>query len=405
MQLAESGRVTVVGAGPVGLTMAYFLARNGIDVQVLEAGAVPSTEWRASTFHPPTLELYDSIDITADMLAGGLVARHYQIRDRKAGLVAEFDLDVLRQDTRYPFRLQYEQYKLVQLLRERLDAAPNATICFEHEFLDVAQDATGTTATVRTPKGIRRINAPYLLGADGSNSAVRRQLGLAFDGLTYVDRYLLLSTTFPFERHLTGIRSVNYIADPDEHMMLLRIPDVWRVLFSVRPGEENLALTEPEGERRLQRVVAHHEPFPVLQRQLYQIHQRVASTFRLGRVLLLGDAAHVNSPFGGMGLNSGVHDAFDLGARLVRVLNEKASADEELDAYATARRRVATDHVRAQTHRTTRSLAERDPVARKQHQADTAAIAADPQRAREWLLDAAMITAVRQQRIGGGYRY
>lgn len=402
---AESGRITVVGAGPVGLTVAYFLARNGIDVQVLEAGTVPSTEWRASTFHPPTLELYDSIGVAGDMLAGGLVARHYQIRDRRAGLVAEFDLDVLRQDTRYPFRLQYEQYKLVQLLRKRLDDAPNATICFEHEFLDVAQDPAGVTATVRTPGGVRTITVPYLLGADGANSAVRRQLGLAFDGLTYVDRYLLLSTTFPFERHMTDIRLVNYIADPDEHMMLLRIPDVWRVLFSVRPGEEGLALTEPEGERRLQRVVAHPEPFPVLQRQLYQIHQRVASTFRSGRVLLLGDAAHVNSPFGGMGLNSGVHDAFDLGARLVLVLEDGAPADEELNAYATARRRVATDHVRAQTHRNTRSLAERDPMVRTQHQAEMAAVAADPERARTWLLDASMITAVREQGIGGGYRY
>jgi len=226
MDPAVSGRVTVIGAGPVGLTMAYFLAYNGIDVQVLEAGAVPSTEWRASTFHPPTLELYDSIGIADDMLAGGLVARHYQIRDRKAGLVAEFDLDVLREDTRYPFRLQYEQYKLVQLLRERLDVAPNARICFEHEFLDVAQDFAGATVTVRTPEGVRTISVPYLLGADGANSTVRRRLGLTFEGLTYVDRYLLLSTTFPFERHLTDIRLVNYIADPDEHMMLLRIPDV-----------------------------------------------------------------------------------------------------------------------------------------------------------------------------------
>jgi 3-(3-hydroxy-phenyl)propionate hydroxylase len=400
MERAESGRVTVVGAGPVGLTVAYILAREGIDVQVLEAGTVPSTEWRASTFHPPTLELYDSIGVTDDMLAGGLVARHYQIRDRKAGLVAEFDLDVLRKDTRYPFRLQYEQYKLVQLLRERLDDAPNAVICFEHEFLDVAQDSAGATATVRTPEGVRTITVPYLLGADGATSTVRQRLGLAFDGLTYVDRYLLLSTTFPFERHLSGIRLVNYIADPDEHMMLLRIPDVWRVLFSVRPGEESAALTEPEGERRLQRVVACDEPFPVLQRQLYQIHQRVSSTFRVGRVLLLGDAAHVNSPFGGMGLNSGVHDAFDLGARLARVLDDEATADEELTAYTTGRRRVATNHVRANTHRNTRSLAERDPVARKENQAEMAAIATDPERARAWLLDASMITAVREQRIG-----
>lgn len=396
----DSGVITVVGAGPVGLTMAHLLARNGIEVQVLEASDEPSTEWRASTFHPPTLELYESVGVAEEMLAAGLVARHYQVRDRKAGLVAEFDLDVLRDDTPYPFRLQYEQYKLVRLLRDRLAAAPNATIHFGHEFLDLAQGTAGVTVTVHTPAGVREVTVPYLLGADGAGSAVRARLGIEFTGLTYVDRYLLLSTTFPFEAHLPGIRLVNYIADPDEHMMLLRIPDVWRVLFSVRSGDEGVAMTEPEGQRRLRRVVASDEPFPILQRQLYQIHQRVAGTFRVGRVLLLGDAAHVNSPFGGMGLNSGVHDAFDLGARLPRALADPASAEAELTTYATARRRVATDHVRAQTHRNTRSLAERDPVERKRNQARLAAVAADPERARAWLLDAAMITAVRAQRIG-----
>ena len=395
-----SGVITVVGAGPVGLTMAYLLARNGIEVQVLEAGDEPSTEWRASTFHPPTLELYESVGVAEEMLAAGLVARHYQVRDRQAGLVAEFDLDVLREDTRYPFRLQYEQYKLARLLRERLAAAPNATIHFGHEFLGLTQDSAAVTATVRTPTGVREVTVPYLLGADGAGSAVRTQLGVEFTGLTYMDRYLLLSTTFPFEEHLPGIRLVNYIADPEEHMMLLRIPDVWRVLFSVQAGDEDIALTELEGQRRLSRFVASDEPFPVLQRQLYQIHQRVAGTFRVGRVLLLGDAAHVNSPFGGMGLNSGVHDAFDLGARLPRVLADPTSADAELDTYSAARRRVATDHVRAQTHRNTRSLAERDPAVRRENQAELAAIAADPERARAWLLDAAMINAVREQRIG-----
>ncbi|HZE33536.1 MAG TPA: FAD-dependent oxidoreductase, partial [Actinoallomurus sp.] len=236
--------ITVVGAGPVGLTMAYLLARNGIEVQVLEAGDEPSTEWRASTFHPPTLELYESVGVAEEMLAAGLVARHYQVRDRQAGLVAEFDLDVLREDTRYPFRLQYEQYKLARLLRERLAAAPNATIHFGHEFLGLTQDSAAVTATVRTPTGVREVTVPYLLGADGAGSAVRTQLGVEFTGLTYMDRYLLLSTTFPFEEHLPGIRLVNYIADPEEHMMLLRIPDVWRVLFSVQAGDEDIALTE-----------------------------------------------------------------------------------------------------------------------------------------------------------------
>lgn len=396
---SASAPLIVVGAGPVGLTAAYILAHSGIPVLVLEASAVPSTEWRASTFHPPTLELYDSVGIAQSMIAEGLIARHFQMRDRREGAFAEFDLALLADDTSFPFRLQYEQYKLVRLLQARLAELPNADILFDHEVTEVDQGPDEATVTVRTKDGVLTFAAPFVLGADGATSSVRRSLALAFEGLTYEDRFLLLSTTFPFEEHLADIQLVNYIADPDEYMMLLRIPDVWRILFSIRPGEEADALTEAEGERRLQRVMASPQPYPVVQRQLYKVHQRAASTFRVGRVVLLGDAAHVNSPFGGMGLNSGVHDAFDLARRLVRILHDGASIDE-LDEYSRRRRQVAVEFVQQQTHRNTLDLAERDPARRRQNQALMAEISADPDRARAWLLDSSMISQVRAIGIG-----
>lgn len=391
--------VVIVGAGPVGLTAAYAMAYSGLNVLVLEAGNEPSTEWRASTFHPPTLELYQSIGLADEMLEAGMVARYFQMRDRTTGVFAEFDLDVLRDDTPFPFRLQYEQYKLVQLLQKRLQNFPNAEIRFGTRVVDV-QSAPARATLVVEKEGRRSIlSASFVCGSDGASSAIRKSLGLRFNGLTYDDRFLLLSTTFPFEEHLHDIRHVNYISDPDEYMMLLRIPDVWRVLFSVRPGDEEDAVTPAEGERRLQRVVPSEQPYEVVGRQIYQVHQRIAETFRVDRVMLLGDAAHVNSPFGGMGLNSGVHDAFDLSRRLVRIIQEGASVDE-LDTYARLRRDFAVNSVRKHTDTNTRNLSERDPARRREHQAAMSALASDPVRAREWLMDAAMLTYVRRHGIG-----
>ncbi|MGH3660353.1 MAG: FAD-dependent oxidoreductase [Micromonosporaceae bacterium] len=396
---SADGPIVVVGAGPVGLTVAYVMARLGLPVLVLEAGEEPNTEWRASTFHPPTLELYDSVGLAGEMIEAGLVARHFQMRDRQRGVFAEFDLQVLTDDTPFPYRLQYEQYKLVRLLQQHVAEFSHAELRFGSQVVGVKQLPDRVQVRVDQGGEISTVDAPYVCGADGAASTVRKSVGVAFDGLTYQDRFLLLSTTFPFERHLTDIRLVNYIADPDEYMMLLRIPDVWRVLFSVRPGDESAAITVEEGERRLQRVVRSDQPYQVIQRQIYRVHQRVADTFRVGRVLLLGDAAHVNSPFGGMGLNSGVHDAFDLSRRLARIVQDGASP-RELDVYAQRRREFARTHVRAQTHRNTTSLAERDPVRRAENQAAMAAVAADPVRAREWLLDAAMLRQVRAEGIG-----
>lgn len=411
MSSAESDGVVVVGAGPVGLTAAAALAERGVAVTVVEAEADVSRQPRASTFHAPTLELLEPLGVVERLLERGLVADTYQHRDRQRGVVAEFDFNVLRDDTRFPFRLQCEQHKLCELLVDLLARHAYADVRFRTRMASFAQDDDGVRVEVQTPDGGETLRARYLVAADGPGSATREQLGISFDGMTYEHRYLVLLTDYPFEQALDDLALVNYVSDPEEYVVLLRSPDAWRVLFPVPPELCDEEVTDPERcQERLQGVVARDEPYEISHTQLYRVHQRVAGSFRDGRVLLVGDAAHVNSPIGGMGMNNGIHDAMALADVLAgplgndadmaggaAVLHGGAELGAELDRWAEARRTVAVDYVRAITDRNTQALGERDEEARRRRQAELAATAADPQRAREWLLQASMLAPARAQ--------
>lgn len=385
-----SGDLVIVGAGPVGLTAALAAARAGLSVTVLEAAQRPSTQWRASTFHAPTLEMCAELGVVDQMLELGLRAPTYQIRDRVRGIIAEFDMAVLAGDTAYPFRLQLEQYKYVDILLEALRSLPNVQIAFDRPVGDVHNTADETAVEYTVNGTIAR--APWLLGADGARSTVRKDAGIGFEGHTYQHRYLLLSIDGPVERVFPDIAFVNYVADPTEHAMLLRIPDLWRIMFEV-PADvaDGDAIADPYVHAALHRLDARLVRMPNPSRQLYKVHQRVATTFRSLRILLAGDAAHINSPLGGMGLNSGIHDAVDL-ANVLAV----GGSDEALEQWSVRRQRVAHEEIQRITHENTRTLsAVREAQAARDH--DTLAeIAADPVRSREYLLESSMISNVRR---------
>ncbi|GAA1014142.1 pentachlorophenol monooxygenase [Acrocarpospora pleiomorpha] len=385
--------VAVVGAGPVGLTAALALARRGVAVTVFEEAGRLSTEWRASTFHPPTLEIACDLGIADAMLAEGIIARTYQIRDRRDGLIAEFDFGLLADETDYPFRLQLEQYKYSQIISDALDGRhPEVGLRLGEGITGVTQHAD---AAVLTTVAGEQVEARWVLAADGARSTLRKALGTTFEGLTYDHRYLVLSIDYPVETLLPGICDVNYIADPSEHLLILRVPDVWRIVVAVRPelGAEE-ALADRYVAERLRGLFGDHPELPLRERKIYSVHQRVAGNFRTDRVLLLGDAAHVNSPMGGMGLNGGIHDAFDLSVQLGKVLLDGAG-DEVLDAWAQRRRKAAIEAVQEITHRTTTEMAEQDEAERRGFRRRMSQIAADPALAKEWMLDAAMISNVR----------
>ncbi len=384
-------RVIVAGAGPVGCVASAVLAAGGVEVTLLEAAPQLPRELRASTFHPATLDLLEPLSVVDELIGRGLVAPVFAYRDRRKGVVAEFDLGALADVTGHPYRLQCEQFKLCEIMLEALERQRTVSVRFGAEVVGAVD--RGDAASVVLASG-ERLEADAVVAADGAASAVRKSLDLAFDGMTYEDRYLVLSTPFDMATRLDRLAAVNYISDPDEWLVLLRTAGLWRALFPVGEGEsDDQALSDRSAQRRLAGIAAHDEPFEIAHRTIYRVHQRVAETFLVGRVVLMGDAAHINNPLGGMGMNGGIHDAVLLGASLAAVLRGDIGADR-LAHHAGLRRKLAIEYVRRHTHENAESLAAPDGAARQRALDRMAARATDPAEARAYMLQASMINAV-----------
>jgi 2-polyprenyl-6-methoxyphenol hydroxylase-like FAD-dependent oxidoreductase len=383
--------VLIVGGGPVGLTAALCLAAADVPVIVFEADKEISQDLRASTFHPPTLDMLDAFGLGTQLTAQGLITPSWQVRLQETGERAVFDLGVLKGETAHPYRLQCEQQKLQHLLIARLGSCPHADVRFASEVKALGQNAESVWVEVDGA----RIMGSWLIGADGSRSIVRRSCNIDFAGNVYPETTILVTTDFEFDKALEGLSGVNYVWSPTGTFSLLHLPSVWRCSFYPRP-EQTLeeALSEAAIEQQLQSVVPRQERYRVLHKRSYRIHQRVADRYRLGRMLLAGDAAHLNSPSGGMGMNGGLHDAFNLTEKLIQVLG--GADDRLLDLYVRQRRPIAIEHVIAQADRNRRRMRETDPERRRAELRDLQRIAGDPELARRYLLNSAMITGLRQ---------
>jgi len=400
--MTSDNRVLIAGGGPVGYTAAYVLAKRGIPVTLLEAGTRIFDDPRAGTIHPPTLGLYAAVGITPAMLEQGYTVRNYHYRDRRQGLIVNFDLGLLGGDTPYPFRLMLEQHKICAILRDRLLAEfPQHQVLLEHRVADVTQDGDGVTAHIETPSGTRTMRGRYMVGCDGGRSQVRKAMGVDFEGFTYNERFLILSTRFDFEP--AGYALTNYIADPDQWCALFKVPGhdrngMWRVVFPVDSTSDIEALYE---EGRCQRLIqgfhAKAGDYDIAHRNVYQVHQRVASCYRKGRIIIAGDASHINNPLGGMGLNFGVHDVFNLAEKLAAIWFEGASEDL-LDRYDRQRRTVAQEYLQRQTIENKKNMENRDAAAQARFYDELRGIVADRETCRTYLRRVAMLEGFERAR-------
>ena len=386
-------RVIIAGAGPVGLIGALALARQGVPVTLIDALPEPAEDLRASTFHPPTLDMLEDLGLLEWMLPRGLVSPVFQHRDRPTGEVFSFDLGMLKADVRNPYRLQIEQWKLMRHVGALLAAMPGVELCFNERVVHVGQDAAGVSVATETPLAIRRHTGRWLIACDGANSIVRKWLGIEFEGLTYPEKFYCATTPHPFEANFENLSNVNYVSDPEQWFVLLKVPDLWRVLI---PVPETVADAEILSDRYtqacLKRIAEREDDYPVRHRTIYRVHQRVAKRYRDGHIFLAGDSAHINNPLGGMGMNGGLHDVLNLTDKLVDVMG--GGDDAVLDRYERQRRGVCYKFVQAQTIRNREDLAQTGDAARAKRLSDMRALVNDRAATREYLLKNSMIASL-----------
>jgi 3-(3-hydroxy-phenyl)propionate hydroxylase len=388
--------VLIAGAGPVGMVAAANLVRRGVPVTVLEANAALSDESRASTFHPPTLDMLHDLGAAEPLIAQGLIAPQFQYRTKPDGVIAQFDFAGIADATAHPFRLQCEQSKLTRILLERLRGNGNFEIVFSSPVRGVTQTADGVEVAVQR-SGMEIETARWLIGADGARSETRSALGIEFEGFTWPERFLVVSTAFDFHAAIEGLVSVNYVADPRRWHFLLQIPGLWRIMFPIAAGEsDELALSDEFAQSLMAQLVPGIDRYEIAHTTLYRVHQRVATTFRKGRAFLIGDAAHINNPLGGMGMNGGIHDAINLTDRLAAVWHG-SKGDAELDRFEKQRRLVTKEYVEKQSIQNKKNLEAPGSEFRDR----LVAIAAAPGQTRDYLLAVSMISSLRRaQELG-----
>ncbi|HEY3918787.1 MAG TPA: FAD-dependent monooxygenase [Stellaceae bacterium] len=389
--------VIIVGAGPAGLAVAAILAQAAVPSLVFEAEEKLPRDLRAGSFHPPTVELLDTIGVAKDFLALGIRVPRWQIRGREEGVIVEWDLSLLADETPYPFRFHCEQFRLTPLLKARFEAL-GGMVRFAHRFLDASQDADGVTARFETPGGIATARGSFLVGADGARSAVRHQMGVIFQGFTWPERFLVVGIRQDLAPH--GYTYNAYVADPVDWGAIFKMPHegppgLWRVLFPPDPALPDAeVLSHAFAARGLAHFLRLPGPYDIEHTNIYSVHQRVAAEFRQGRFVIVGDAAHVNNPLGAFGLNGALHAAFNLGEKLAQVWRGEAD-DRLLDRYVRQRRAANVAFVQAQSIRNKQVLEEKDPAMRAGNLDELRAIAADPVRHKEYLVRSSMIWSLR----------
>ncbi|MEC7489033.1 MAG: NAD(P)/FAD-dependent oxidoreductase [Pseudomonadota bacterium] len=394
--------ILIAGAGPVGMTTGLALASAGIPVKVFDAlGEIPR-DHRASTLHPSTLMMVEDLGMTDILIERGIESPMFQFRDRVSGdIVAEFDYRLISDSLKFPYALQVEQHKTIEVARDIALDIHEFELHRERELVDFSQDDRGVEITVESPDGAREVHTgAFLIGADGGRSVVRKILNIDFPGFTWEERFIIVSTYYDFEK-ADGWRYRNYVAHPEQWCAMIKVPGeqsegVWRALFPAFGNDpDEHVLSDEWIQARFAECYPYDPPYDLLHRNLYSVHQRVADSFSKGRVALAGDAAHVNNPLGGMGMNSGIHDGLNLAEKLVAASNG-ADYQPLLARYDRQRRPMAEKYVQAQSIQNKRLLQESDPEIRKKRLKELSDTAANEETHRAYLLRASLVQMVNE---------
>ena len=386
----SSAPVTIVGAGPSGLTLAWWLIQHGHTVIVLEREPTVPKDMRASTFHPATLDLLADSGLADELVARGTVVPQWQYLIHESGERAVFDMACLSDATAYPFRLQCEQFQLTELLAARLAEYPSCSLHFGAEVKAVTASTDGVQIQYQQHSELVDTDCTWLVAADGASSQVRKSLGLTFDGQVFPKTSITLVLDYPFEDDIANLLGVNYVWLPDRHYSLMRLRDTWRFTFSPASDQDKeTALSDRVAREHIARVSPRAAQSEIRSRNYYTLHQRCLDSFCHGRVLFVGDAAHLNSPAGGMGMNSGIHDARSLADHLVPVL--QGSDPSLLARYDRRRRRIAREEVQRLSAKNYARHRETEASKRRLIWQELQDTINDPVKHREYLLDAAMI--------------
>jgi len=392
-------RILIVGGGPVGLFAAVRLVGFGIPVTLIDKSPNVSDDIRASTIHPPSLEMMEPYGITDEILETGIKVRQWQIRNHLTGDKVIFDLGNISDETDYPYRVQFEQSKICMIMDRKLKANPLAEIRYETEFVSLIEKDDGITIEVKTAQGPEKIFGQFLIAADGGNSPIREYLGLAFEGSTYPEKTVLVTTPFPFHEHIEGLSSVSYCWEEDGNFSLLQLPNQWRAsLYFPENMSTDDALADQHIQKKLHDICPIEDSYEILDKRVYRVHQRIVSRYDHGRIALAGDAAHINSPSGGMGMNGGLHDAHNLTEKLnvIWLSKDQKKYSDLLGLYSRQRRPIAEQQIIKQADENRRRMTEKNHDNRQKSLDELRKISNDPVKCKAFLLKSSMFEGLRQ---------
>lgn len=390
--------VVVVGAGPVGVVAAIAAAQKGFKVTLLDSAKEVDHNPRAATTHPSTLEFIDQVGLIDEFIEQGLVARYFQFWDRDTkSRVAQFDHDLLKDETKFPFVVQTEQHKLVLMGLKRLATFPDVTYQFGITVTNLQQSPDHVILTTEQDGEMGQITADYVIGSDGGKSTIRKLLHIEFEGYTWPERFIVLTSIHDFEKSM-GCCYRNYFAGSNEWANLFKVTGDdykgrWRAVFPARTDEsDEEALSDASAQKRIVELEDACSLESIVHRNIYNVHQRVAQKFRVGRVMLAGDSSHLNNPIGGLGLNCGIHDAMELVASLEDIRN--GADDTRLELYEKRRKTLNVQFIQEQTIANKKRLEEKDPLARQQRLDELRKIEADHQLQKQFLMKSSLLLSV-----------